>query len=57
MDLRMTRLLKSVSLISDISNRTFSRFRERNAAYELTTGKDLIHDCIVALSENIRKFR
>ena len=32
-------------------------FRERNAAYELTTGKDLIHDCIVALSENIRKFR
>lgn len=40
-----------------LSNRTFSRFRERNAAYELTTGKDLIHDCIVALSENIRKFR
>ena len=25
-----------------LSNRTFSRFRERNAAYELTTGKDLI---------------
>lgn len=39
-----------------LSDRTFSRFRERNAAYELTTGKDLIHDCIVALSENIRKY-
>ncbi len=39
-----------------ISDRTFSRFRERNAAYELVTGKDLIHDCIVRLSENIRQF-
>ena len=24
-----------------LSNRTFSRFRERNAAYELVTGRDL----------------
>lgn len=39
-----------------ISDRTFSRFRERNAAYELVTGKDLIHDCIVGLSEHIRQF-
>ena len=39
-----------------LSDRTFSRFRERNAAYELVTGKDLIHDCIVSLSENIRRF-
>lgn len=39
-----------------LSDRTFSRFRERNAAYELATGKDLIHDCIVSLSENIRKY-
>ena len=39
-----------------LSDRTFSRFRERNAAYELVTGKDLIHECIVSLSENIRKF-
>ena len=39
-----------------LSDRTFSRFRERNVAYELTTGKDLIHDCIVALSESIRKY-
>ena len=39
-----------------VSDRTFSRFRERNAAYELVTGKDLIHDCIVSLSEHIRQF-
>lgn len=38
-----------------LSDRTFSRFRERNAAYELVTGRDLIHDCIVSLEENIRK--
>ena len=39
-----------------LSDRTFSRFRERNAAYELTTGVDLIHNCIVSLSEQILKF-
>lgn len=39
-----------------ISDRTFSRFRERNAAYELTTGIDLIHDCITSLSGQILKF-
>ena len=39
-----------------LSDRTFSRFRERNAAYELVTGRDLIHDCIVSLAENIRKY-
>lgn len=39
-----------------LSDRTFSRFRERNAAYELVTGKDLIHDCMVSLAENIRKY-
>ena len=39
-----------------LSDRTFSRFRERTAAYELVTGRDLIHDCIVSLSENIRKY-
>ena len=39
-----------------LSDRTFSRFRERNAAYELTTGVDLIHDCITSLSEHILKF-
>lgn len=39
-----------------LSDRTFSRFRERVAAYELTTGIDLIHTCIISLSEEIRKF-
>lgn len=39
-----------------ISDRTFSRFRERNATYELVTGIDLIHTCMVKLAENIRQF-
>lgn len=39
-----------------LSDRTFSRFRERNAAYELTTGRDLIHECVSGLSEKIREF-
>lgn len=39
-----------------LSDRTFSRFRERNAAYELVTGKDLIHDCMVSLAENISRY-
>ena len=39
-----------------LSDRTFSRFRERVAAYELVTGKNLIHDCIVSLAENLQKY-
>lgn len=39
-----------------LSDRTFSRSRERNAAYELVTGKDLIHDCIVSLADSIREY-
>lgn len=39
-----------------ISDRTFSRFRERVAAYELTTGIDLIHECISGLAEDMAKF-
>lgn len=42
--------------VQPISDRTFSRFRERNAAYELTTGIDLIHVCMNSLAEEIRKF-
>lgn len=42
--------------VQPISDRTFSRFRERNAAYELTTGIDLIHTCMNGLAEEIRKF-
>ena len=39
-----------------ISDRTFSRFRERVAAYELVTGEDLIHTCMTKLADNIAKF-
>ncbi|WP_242622807.1 transposase [Lachnoclostridium sp. Marseille-P6806] len=39
-----------------LSDRTFSRFRERCAAYELTTGEDLLHTCFIQLSEEMRKF-
>ncbi|MBQ9306273.1 transposase [Butyrivibrio sp.] len=39
-----------------ISDRSFSRFRERVYAYELLTGEDLIHTCITDLAEQIRKF-
>lgn len=39
-----------------ISERSLSRFRSRCAAYELTTGEDLIHKCFVPLSEDIRKY-
>jgi len=39
-----------------VSRRSFSRFRERVAAYELTTGVDLVHECVVELAEEIRKF-
>jgi hypothetical protein len=39
-----------------ISDRTFSRFRERVTAYELVTGIDLIHECMVSLADHICKF-
>lgn len=39
-----------------LSDRTFSRFRERYTAYELTTGVDLIHECFVSLSGEMQKF-
>ena len=39
-----------------ISDRTFSRFRERVSAYELVTGIDLVHECMVSLSDHICKF-
>ncbi len=39
-----------------ISDRSFSRFRERVVAYELVTGVDLIHECMVSLSEHICKY-
>jgi len=42
--------------VQPLSDRTFSRFRERVAAYELTTGIDLIHECVVSLGESLREF-
>ena len=56
-DLRFQYALHTTSFEEQpISDRTFSRFRERNAAYELATGRDLIHECISGLSEHIRRF-
>ena len=57
LDLRFQYALHTTSFeVQPISDRTFSRFRTRCAAYELTTGIDLIHDCIVKLSDDIRKY-
>lgn len=39
-----------------LSDRTFSRFRLRNAEYELATGTDLIHECIKSLSAKIAEY-
>ena len=39
-----------------MNDRTLGRFRARCNSYEEMTGIDLIHDCIVSLSENIRKY-
>ena len=39
-----------------ISDRSFSRFRSRCAAYEVTTGVDLIHQCIKSLSKYIAEY-
>ena len=39
-----------------LSDRTFSRFRQRCAEYEVVTGIDLIHECFVQLADDIRQF-
>lgn len=39
-----------------INDRTFSRFRERVAAYELVTGEDLIHTCMTDIADKTAKF-
>jgi len=38
-----------------LSDRTLGRFRERCNAYELETGKDLLHDTVVSLAEEMSK--
>jgi len=39
-----------------VSERTLSRFRSRLAAYELTTGEDLLHKCFTDMAENLREY-
>ncbi len=39
-----------------VSERTLSRFRSRLAAYELTTGEDLLHQCFVEMSEGLLRY-
>ena len=39
-----------------VSERTLSRFRSRLAAYELTTGENLIHQCFIEMAEEMRKY-
>lgn len=39
-----------------VSKRTLSRFRSRLAAYELTTGEDLLHQCFVEMADSLRQY-
>ena len=39
-----------------VSERTLSRFRSRLAAYELTTGEDLLHQCFIEMAEGLRQY-
>ena len=39
-----------------VSERSLSRFRSRLAAYELTTGEDLLHRCFTDMAEDMRKY-
>ena len=39
-----------------VSERTLSRFRSRLAAYELTTGEDLLHQCFIEMADGLRKY-
>lgn len=39
-----------------VSERTLSRFRSRLAAYELTTGEDLLHQCFVEMADGLRQY-
>ena len=56
-DFRFQYALHTISFENQpISDRSFSRFRSRCAAYELTTGVDLIHKCSVSLSDCIAEY-
>jgi hypothetical protein len=39
-----------------VSERSLSRFRSRLAAYELTTGEDLLHKCFVEMADDMCKY-
>lgn len=39
-----------------VSKRALSRFRSRLAAYELTTGEDLLHQCFVEMADGLRQY-
>ena len=39
-----------------VSERTLSRFRSRLAAYELTTGEDLLHQCFIEMADGLRQY-
>ena len=54
-DFRYQYALHTSSFVDQpVSERTLSRFRSRLAAYELTTGEDLLHKCFVEMAEDIR---
>ena len=56
-DFRYQYALHTSSFVDQpVSERTLSRFRSRLAAYELTTGEDLLHKCFVEMAEDIREY-
>lgn len=56
-DFRFQYALHTISFENQpISDRSFSRFRSRCAAYELLTGIDLIHECVVSISKYISEY-
>lgn len=56
LDRRLQYALHTTSFLEQpLSDKTLSRFRKRCYDYEQKTGRDLIHECITALSEKIAK--
>ena len=56
-DLRFQYALHTTSFEDQpVSERSLSRFRSRLAAYELTTGEDLLHKCFIEMSEGMREY-
>ena len=56
-DFRFQYALHTTSFVTQpISERSLSRFRSRLAAYELTTGEDLLHRCFTEMADDLRKY-